>query len=134
MTTLKRIVSIDARAVARILAWTYGILATLGSITLLFADLGQITYPFGFVVPGFHLNLNLHLPLTENPLGRLLTLAGFVVSYTITGWISGFLLAALFNLIARRRGGIPTAIVQMEEVASASSLSASSVDHTELSS
>jgi hypothetical protein len=130
MITTKRIVSVDARAVARLLAWTYGILTTLGSITLLFVDLKRITYPFGFVVPGFHLNLNLHLPLTENPLGRLLTLAGFVVSYVITGWISGYLLGGLLNVVARHRGGIPASVVELEEPAP----SAPNVDHPQLNS
>jgi hypothetical protein len=118
MTTTKRIISIDSRAVANVLACTYAILTTLGSISLFFTDAKQITYPIGFVVPGFNLNLNLTHALPENPFGRLFTMLGMVGSFIITGWISGYLLGGLVNLVARRLGGIPASIVEVEEVSS----------------
>jgi hypothetical protein len=134
MTTTKRIMSIDARALAKLLAWTYGILTTLGAVVLLFTQMDRITYPLGFMVPGFHLNLNLNLPLTSNPLGRILTVSGMVLAYVMTGWISGYLLAGLLNLVARHRGGIPVTIVEVTEVAPARTPSSPGVDHNQLSS
>ena len=134
MATTRRIVSIDPKAVAKLLAWTYGILTTMAAIVLLFSNMQHlITFPIGFLVPGFHLNLNLYAPLTANPLGRMLMLTALVLSYSVTGWISGYLLAALLNLVARRRGGIPATIVEIEDVPQKPTPPATAVDHNQLS-
>src|SRR5262245_22747460 len=131
MTTTKRIVSIDARAMAKLLAWTYGLLTTLGAMITLFMNVPRITYPLGFMVPGFYLNLNVHAPLTTNPLGRILMLFLWFVAYIITGWISGYVLAALLNLVARRRGGIPATIVEIQEASPEPTASPTAVDHNQ---
>ncbi len=117
MTTTKRIVSIDPAGVAKILALIYGALAVLGSITLAIFGVERMTYisyPFGFVLPGFHFNLNLNLLLPENPLGRSIMFLAFVPAYAVTGWLSGYLAALCFNL-ARRVGGISATLVQVQE-------------------
>ena len=126
--------SIDSRAVANVLAVTYAILTTLGSIFAFFSNAKQINYPLGFVVPGFEANLNLFVPFPENPFGRLFTLFGLIGSCIITGWISGYLLGGVVNLVARRLGGIPASILEVEEVSLPPTPSAQNVDHNQLSS
>jgi hypothetical protein len=115
--TTTRIVSIDPAAVAKIFAWLYGMLAILGLITLAISGVERLTYlsyPFGFVVPGFHLDLRLNLLLPQNPIGRSAMFLACIPAYAVTGWLSGYLVALCFNLLAKRLGGI-SARVRLEE-------------------
>src|SRR5262245_33405889 len=122
MTTNRRIVSIDPKPIAKILALIYGILAILGLITLAFSGVEgakYLTFPFGLVVPGFRLALNLNLGLSANPIIRSLIFLAQIPWYALTGWIGGYLLTISFNVVARYLGGIDAKFVELPAVAKA---------------
>ena len=101
-----RIISIRIAPVARILAIAY---AAFGlAAFLLFAVRGDqyLTLPFGVVAPLVHLNLNFNLERSAGLLYNIFLCIAAVVSYSLTGWVTGAVGTLLFNIIAKRTSGI----------------------------
>jgi Flp pilus assembly protein protease CpaA len=59
------------------------------------------------------LNLNLNLPRSGGVFYNIFLAAATVVSYALTGWLTGMALAVFFNFIAKRMGGIDAKYVSV---------------------
>jgi hypothetical protein len=65
-----------------------------------------LTLPFGILAPLFHLNLNFNLARSGGVFYNILLCTAAVLSYALTGWITGAFAALCFNIIAKLIGGI----------------------------
>ncbi|HEY1800246.1 MAG TPA: hypothetical protein VGG46_04860 [Terriglobales bacterium] len=114
-----RIVSIRAFQVAKVL----GIVYTLFGFTtfILYAVRGDeaLTLPFGILAPLVNLNVNLTLPHMNGVLYNIFLCAAALISYAVTGWITGMFLAFCFNFIAKKTNGIEAKylFIPKEEIA-----------------
>ena len=101
-----RIISIEWPPVAMVMAIAYGVLGLSAFFIYAIGSDEKFTLPFGIVLPLFHLNFNFSVPRTTDPISNAFLCLGAVFSYALTGWISGIALVLLFNLIAKKVGGI----------------------------
>ena len=101
-----RIVSVRVEPVARIFAILYAICGLGSFLIFAFSDVQYLTLPFGVLAPLFHLNVNLNLQRAASIPYSLLLCLGSVLSYSLTGWLTGTATALCFNFAARRMGGI----------------------------
>jgi hypothetical protein len=101
-----RITSIRIAPVARIMAIAYAVFGLVAF--LLFAVKGDqyLTLPFGVVAPLVHLNLNLNLVRSTGLFYNIFLCLAAVVSYSLTGWVTGAVGTLLFKVIAKHTGGI----------------------------
>ena len=72
-----------------------------------------LTLPFGILAPLFHLNLNFNLARSGGVLYNIFLCVATVFSYALTGWITGAVAAACFNVIAKQTGGIDAKYVSV---------------------
>jgi hypothetical protein len=66
-------------------------------------------------MPLFHLNLNFNLARSSGAFYNIFLCAAAVLSYAVTGWITGALTAVCFNVIAKQMGGIDAKYVSVAE-------------------
>jgi hypothetical protein len=101
------------RPVAKVLAIVYAVFG-LGAFVIYAVSSAQfLTLPFGVLAPLFHLNLNLNLARSGGVLYNTFLGVAAVLSYALTGWITGAVSAVLFNVIARQTGGIDAKYVSV---------------------
>lgn len=72
-----------------------------------------LTLPFGILAPLFHLNLNFNMARSGGVLYNIFVCAAAVLSYALTGWITGVVAAVCFNVIAKQTGGIDAKYVSV---------------------
>ena len=101
-----RILAIRVGPVARIFSIIYAFLGLIGFLQYSFSDAPYLTLPLGVVAPLIHFNINFNLPRSTNLIYDLLCLAAEIVTFTVTGWITGAATALCFNLVAKQCGGI----------------------------
>jgi hypothetical protein len=101
-----RIVSVRVASVARVVGIAY---AGFGIVAFyLFAVHGaeQLTLPVGIVAPLVYLNLNLHLARSTSVFYNIFLALSSVISYGLTGLLTGAVSALCFNFVAKHTGGI----------------------------
>jgi hypothetical protein len=108
-----RIVSVKVEPVARILAIAYAFFGICAFITYAFGSSDYLTLPVGVLAPLFRLNLNLNLGRAGGLFYNIFLGVAALLSYALTGWITGGVLATFFNVIARRIGGIDAKFVSV---------------------
>ena len=101
-----RIVSVHVEPVARIMAIMYAFFGLAAFLIFALTDAPYLTLPFGQVAPLIHLNLNFNLGRSTSVVYYCFQCVAAVLSYGVTGWLTGAGLALAFNLIARTLGGI----------------------------
>ncbi|HEU4416876.1 MAG TPA: hypothetical protein VFT65_18950 [Candidatus Angelobacter sp.] len=101
-----RIISIRLSPVARVLAIAYAVFGLGAFLVYAFGSAQYFTLPLGIIGPVFHLNLNINLARSGGVLYNIYLLAAAVLSYALTGWITGMAAAACFNVVAKQTGGI----------------------------
>ena len=102
-----RIISVRVEPVARVLAIVYAVFGL--SAFLLYAvapGVRFLTLPFGVLAPLFHLNLNVNLARSSDVFYNIFLCVAAVLSYSLTGWITGAFAAVCFNVVAKLTGGI----------------------------
>jgi len=74
--------------------------------------------PVGILLGVFHLNMNFALPRSPDLLANAFLCIGAVLSYALSGWITGIAVTLCFNFIAQKTGGIDAKFVTaIEETA-----------------
>jgi hypothetical protein len=110
-----RIISVRVAPVARVLAIVYALFGLSAFVVYAASSAESFTLPFGVVAPLFHLNVNFNLPRSGGVLYNVFLCAAAVLSYALTGWITGVVAAVCFNFIAKQTGGIDAKYVVTEE-------------------
>jgi len=111
-----RIISVRVSAVANVLALVY---ALVGIVVFANYEMGagqSLTLPVGIVAPFLNLNLNVKLArsLEGGDFGYgALFCAAAVLSYALTGWLTGLVAAVCFNVMAKWTGGIDAKYVSV---------------------
>jgi hypothetical protein len=65
-----------------------------------------VTVPLGFYFAFLHFTVNLHLPSPQSWSGISALVLFGIVAFAVTGWITGFVCALVYNLFARMFGGL----------------------------
>ena len=110
-----RIIAVKAQPVAVILTILY---ATSGFVVWLwyaFTGAPSLKLPLGFLAPMLQLSLYLDVAKSSSILWNLLLCIASVISYAVTGWISGSIMAFLFNLVAKWMGGIDARYIEVSD-------------------
>lgn len=108
-----RIISIRVEPTARVLAIAYAVFGLSAFVVYAVGGAGFLTLPFGVLLPLFHLNLNFNLARSSGLLYNVFLCAAAVLSYALTGWMTGVLVAVCFNVIAKLTGGIDAKYVSL---------------------
>jgi hypothetical protein len=103
-----RIISIRVEPVAQILAIMYGFFGLGAFVFYALTNASYLTLPFGVIAPLIHLNLDINLGRSTSVAYNLFGCLAAVLSYALTGWLTGAGLTLCFNLIAKMVGGIDT--------------------------
>jgi hypothetical protein len=101
-----RLVSIRPGPIARIVAVVYAFLGLVIFVEFALSSSEYLTLPFGVLAIGVHLNLNLNLPRSSNPYYNIFLCIACVLSYALTGWITGAVATLCFNAVSNKLGGI----------------------------
>ena len=99
-----RIISVGLLPVARVFAITYAIFGLGGFVIYAFSSGQVFILPIGIVTGIFHLNLNLQLARSPYPLSNAFLCVAAILSYALTGWITGTAVALCFNVVAKKTG------------------------------
>src|ERR1700692_651578 len=110
-----RILAVRIEPVARVFSIIYAFMGLIGFLQFSFTDAQYLTLPIGVVAFLVHFNINLNLPRTTNPIYNLLYCFAEIITYAVTGWITGAAAAFCFNLVAKQRGGIDAKYVSIIE-------------------
>jgi len=116
-----RIISIRVAPVARIVAAVYAMIGLLIWLRFAFGSEQYLSFPLGLVAPLFNLNLNFHLERSSSVFYGLFMCIASVLSYSVTGWLTGAGAALCFNLIAKRIGGVDAKYFAVSDAAPESS-------------
>ena len=84
----------------------YAFLGVVGFLQFAFSGNDHLTLPFGIVAPLVYLNFNLNLPRSTDIAYNIGCFLAYIVSYAITGWITGAAAVIAFNVVAKKTGGI----------------------------
>jgi len=76
--------------------------------------------PIGILIGIFHLNVNIHLGRSSDLLANALLCIGAILSFALSGWITGVALTLCFNFIAEKTGGVDAKFVTVAEDLAAS--------------
>jgi hypothetical protein len=110
-----KIISIKWKPLALIFSIIYAAFGFLCFLQFEYTDMEYLTMPVGFVAFLVHLNFNFNL---QRPNSIFLMFAygiGSIVSFAITGWISGGIAALGFNLVAKLTGGVDAEFVDVAD-------------------
>jgi hypothetical protein len=101
-----RIMSVRPASVARVFTIIYAVGGLASFIVFAFSDTQILFLPIGIVTGIFHLSINIPLARSPDLIANVFLCMGFVFSNALTGFITGLIAAACFNLIAKKTGGI----------------------------
>src|SRR5258708_26260338 len=101
-----RIIGIRIEPCARVLAIAYAVLGLSAFVFFAISRADYMTLPFGILAPLFHLNVNLNLVQSSSMLYNIFLCVAAVLSYALTGWITGLVAASCFNAVAKLTGGV----------------------------
>ncbi|HKS76163.1 MAG TPA: hypothetical protein VJQ82_23325 [Terriglobales bacterium] len=108
-----RIISVRVAPVVRVLAIAYAVFGVVAFLLYAVSSAEALTLPFGLVAPLFHLNVNLSLPRSSGVLYNAFLCIAAILSYSLTGAITGVGAAVCFNVIAKQTGGIDAKYVKV---------------------
>ena len=69
--------------------------------------------PLGILLGPFYLSINIPLGRSPDLLANAFMCIGAVLSYALSGWITGVALTLCFNFIAQKTGGIDAKFVSV---------------------
>jgi len=108
-----RIVGIRVEPLARILAITYAPFGLGAFVLFAVSKADYLTLPFGILAPLFHFNVNLNLERSGSMFYNIFLCIAAVLSYVLTGWITGVVVGLCFNAVAKQTGGIDAKYVSV---------------------
>jgi hypothetical protein len=101
-----RIISVRLEPVARVLSVVYAFFGLVRFLMFAFTGAEYITLPFGVVAPLIYLNFNLNLPRSTSLAYNIFIFFAAIISYAVSGWITGAAFVICFNIVANKMGGI----------------------------
>lgn len=110
-----RIISVRVAPVALVLTITYALFGFGAFLVYAFSGAEFLTLPFGVLAPLFHLNLTLNLTRSGGVFYNIFLCTAAVLSYALTGWITGAFAAICFNVVAKQMGGVDAKYVSIAE-------------------
>ena len=110
-----KIVALKTEPIARLFAMIYACFGFVTWLAFAFSGTGYITLPFGIIGPMVHLNVNLVFRRSTDLLYNLLLLIGSILCFAVTGWLTAAAGVLCFNLVAKRKGGIPADFISLRE-------------------
>jgi hypothetical protein len=122
-----RIISVRPGPVARLFAIIYAVCGLSAFVVWAFTGLQTYYLPLGFVMGLFRVSVNLQFGRSSDLLNNALLCAGSIVSYALTGWITGIVLTLAFNFLAQKTGGIDARFVSARNSESSSPTSGESL-------
>jgi hypothetical protein len=117
-----RIVSVQLAPVALVFAILYAASGLLAFLIYAGGNEPAFILPIGIIGPLFHLNINLSFPRSADLLGNVFFGLGAILSYALTGWITGIAATLCFNFIAQKTGGISAKFVSVADAPATRSL------------
>jgi hypothetical protein len=109
-----RIISVRPAPVGRVFAVIYAVAGLGGFVVFAFSSLQTFTLPIGLLMGFFHLNLNLQLARSPDLIANAFLCLAVILSYALSGWITGVALTLCFNLIAKKTGGLDAEFVSVD--------------------
>ena len=110
-----RIISVRIEPVAQVFAWIYGCIGVIQGFVFALSSSEKVTFPLGIVAPLFHFNINWIVGRPVSPAVAVFVVFLMVISYAITGGITGAFLTLCFNVVAHIRGGINGTFVHLKK-------------------
>ena len=101
-----RIVGIRVEPFARVLAITYTVFGLSAYAVFAIKNSDSLTLPFGILAPLVNLDFTLNLPRSSGVFYNIFLCVAAVLSYALSGWITGVVGALCFNAVAKQTGGI----------------------------
>src|ERR1700691_1209185 len=101
-----RIVGMRVDPLAGILAIIYAVFGWCAFVLFAVSKTDYLTLPFGVWAPLFHFNVNLNLDQSSSMFGNIVFCIAALLSYALTGWITGVVVGLCFNAVAKQTGGI----------------------------
>jgi|SRR5689334_12316517 hypothetical protein len=101
-----RIVGIRVEPFARVLGITYTVFGLSAYAVFAIKGSDNITLPFGVLAPLVSLDFTLSLPRSNGVFYNVFLCLASVLSYALSGWITGVAGALCFNAVAKQTGGI----------------------------
>src|SRR5258707_13784484 len=101
-----RIIGIRMEPFARVQAYAYAVFGLSAFVFFAISRADYMTLPFRILAPLFHLNVNLNLVRSSSMLYNIFLCVAAVLSYALTGWITGLVPALCFNALAKLTRGI----------------------------
>ena len=109
---IMRIISVSPGPVALVLSLIYAVFGCVVFFIYAFTDAPFLILPIGFLAPLIDFSFNLHLPRTNSLGFNLLYGGAALLTFALTGAITGGVGTFCFNLIAEKLGGIPARFVK----------------------
>jgi len=101
---IKTIRSLGLRSTAKLFAAWYGFWGTVAGIVYLFSRPEHLNVPFGLFVPFVDLHLNFSIVRAPTFSGVIVQAVLFNLFCAASGWVSGILVALLYNLASKYLG------------------------------
>jgi hypothetical protein len=101
-----RIIGIRVEPFARVLAITYAVFGFGAFLFFAVSKADSLALPFGVLAPLVYLTVNLHLPRSSGVFYNIFLCVAAVLSFALSGWITGVAGALCFSAIAKATGGI----------------------------
>lgn len=116
-TEMMPIKCLAAQSLANLFAKWYGLWSMVGGITFIFKDVKRLNVPLGLFIPFVDWQLNFSVTRAPTVPGVIVQALFFILFCMATGWLSGVLVAAAYNLAHKHlgfqlRGSIETQSVQ----------------------
>jgi hypothetical protein len=101
-----RIIGVRIEPFARVLAITYAVFGFGAFLFFAASNADSLALPFGVLAPLVYLTANFHLPRSSGVFYNIFLCVAAVLSFALSGWITGVVGALCFNAVAKRTGGI----------------------------
>ncbi|HEX3321909.1 MAG TPA: hypothetical protein VHR84_14470 [Terriglobales bacterium] len=101
-----RIVGIRVEPFARVLGITYTVFGLSAYAVFAIKGSDYLTLPFGVLAPLVSLDFTLTLARSSGVFYNIFLCIASVLSYAVSGWITGVVGALCFNAVAKQTGGI----------------------------
>jgi hypothetical protein len=101
-----RIIGIRVEPFARVLAITYSVFGLTSYLFFAIKNSDSLTLPFRVLAPLVSLDFTLNLPRSSGVFYNIFLCVAAILSFSLSGWITGVVGALCFNAIAKETGGI----------------------------
>ncbi len=98
------VTSLDVFSAAKVFAFYYSFWGLITALVFVFTDWEGWKVPLGFLVPFLSAKLDFTFRRSESAIGLAVQIGLITLAYALTGWLSGLVGGAVYNLISRHFG------------------------------